>query len=87
MNAIKPNVDEVNRLESAVFKIGLPVVEPIPVNEVQEYSLIRALPYYILRYGMELERLAPFIKNKWIRYLLVGMSKALYLIGRYYKIV
>jgi len=87
MKPKKIDIDKINRLESSASKLGLPVVEPIPVGEVQEYSLVRMIPYYVIRYGMELERLAPFVKNKWLSYLLVGVSKTLYLIGRYYKIV
>lgn len=76
----------IERLMPEVMKQKLPVVEPLPVDRFhEEPNLLKALPYYLLTYGSNIEKIGAVIDDKRLAFLFIGIGKLLKWTAKYYK--
>ena len=59
---------------------------PMPETEEGLETLLRALPYYIFKYGHNIERLGAVIPNKKLAILFIALGKTIRWLGRYYHV-
>ena len=75
-------------LPDIIKELMLPKVKPIApvVAKHGDRALIKALPYYLIRFSDEIYLFAKLINNKPLKLALYSVSTILNLLGKYYKI-
>jgi len=86
---MKPHeYENIKSLEPLINSQGndMSTVKPLPTPEEAGGidKLLKALPYYILTYGHNIERLGKVIDDKRLSFLLIGLGKAIRWIGNTY---
>ena len=68
--------------------LNLPKVEPIApvIAEYGDRALLKALPYYFLMYGENIEKLASIVQDKRLKIAFIAIGKIIKYLAKFYKI-